>query len=402
MDKIKDEYLFKFPIKKIHNIFLESFPYYYLFFFETITHTSFYFFDNPFIFYFVYWGLVPIFDIFIDYTIYNYSPEDNKRLKKANNLFLIPLYLALIPDFIFSFYVLSQCVNPEKTLIYKLILIFGYSEAQSYHREITHNLNHYSDYFNKILSYLYLSKIFYSHYLLEHNKGHHLNTASELDPHFARKDTTIYQTLYKSLKQEYFSAWKIGYDNSESKKLIDNENFRIHLLYLGFIIFYWSYYGIQVFPFIFINHAFFSVQNVLVNYLTHYGLERKEINPGDFELQTIRFSWNFEEGLARFLFLNANRHSDHHLNPMKPYQCLHIYENSPFIPFESSYSMSEILLDPNGFCKAMNKVIETFGTEEERKRKEENQEYSLFYRKIYGFVYFILFFGIYFGYFYLF
>ena len=248
----------------------------------------------------------------------------------------------------------------------------------------------------------YLSIFFYGHYVFEHNKGHHSNTGTELDPFFARKDTNVYQILYKSLKQEYISAWKIGYDNSESKKLIDNENFRIHLLYLAFFIFYWSYYGIQVFPFIFINHLFFTIPNVILNYIAHYGLERKEMKPGVFEPQTIMYSWNSQWGFSKYTYFNANRHSDHHLNPMKNYQCLHMYENNPIIPIEKLFSLTDILINPNGYCKTINEVIESFGTEEERKRKEEIKEFSLFYPKLQSLLKGFMYAGIYLSYFYLF
>ena len=245
MEISKEEKKFKYPFKKLDNVFIESLPYYSLFILHTISYFSVYYYENPLIYYFLWWGIVPTLDIYSDFTTYNFSSEDNKRLKKANILFLIPLYITTIPDLIFNVYVLSECVNPEKTLIFKLILIFGFSEAQSYNNEIAHHLVHSCSYFDKTLAYLYLTKVFYGHYLFEHNKGHHLKTSTEEDPYYAEKNTTVYQSIYKSLKQEYISAWKIGYYNSESKKLIDNNNFRIHLVYVAFFIFYLSYYGMN-------------------------------------------------------------------------------------------------------------------------------------------------------------
>ena len=121
-----------------------------------------------------------------------------------------------------------------------------------------------------------------------------------------------------------------------------------------------------------------------------------------YEPQTIMFSWSFVLGFSRLYLLNANRHSDHHLNPSKFYQCLHMYENNPLVTLESSYSLTQILLDPYGYCKTMNKLIESIGTEEERKRKEEVQEFDLFYPKLQSLIKGFMYAGIYFCYFYLF
>ncbi len=58
-----------------------------------------------------------------------------------------------------------------------------------------------------------------------------------------------------------------------------------------------------------------------VNYLEHYGLERKLI-PGSenvFESVRITHSWNAPQVITNYLLFKLQRHSDHHANSYKPY-----------------------------------------------------------------------------------
>lgn len=69
-----------------------------------------------------------------------------------------------------------------------------------------------------------------------------------------------------------------------------------------------------------------------INYIEHYGLQRKEIQPGVYEKVNITHSWNTPHRISNYLLFKLQRHSDHHENGLKPYQILCAYEESPQMP----------------------------------------------------------------------
>ena len=80
-----------------------------------------------------------------------------------------------------------------------------------------------------------------------------------------------------------------------------------------------------------------------VNYLEHYGLQRKLI-PGSedvYESVRITHSWNAPQVMTNYLLFKLQRHSDHHANSYKPYQILDSFPESPMLPY--GYSVSLVL-----------------------------------------------------------
>lgn len=85
--------------------------------------------------------------------------------------------------------------------------------------------------------------------------------------------------------------------------------------------------------------CFFFGQSILafslleaVNYLEHYGMERKRLSSGLYEKVTPLHSWNASQSVSNFLLFQLQRHSDHHAYAFKPYQVLNHYEESPQLP----------------------------------------------------------------------
>ena len=80
-----------------------------------------------------------------------------------------------------------------------------------------------------------------------------------------------------------------------------------------------------------------------VNYLEHYGLQRKLI-PGStdvYESVKITHSWNAPHVVTNYILFKLQRHSDHHANSYKPYQVLDSFTESPMLPY--GYAISLII-----------------------------------------------------------
>lgn len=69
-----------------------------------------------------------------------------------------------------------------------------------------------------------------------------------------------------------------------------------------------------------------------INYIEHYGLQRKQSSDGSYEKISIQHSWNAPHRFTNYLLFKLQRHSDHHENSSKPYQTLESLEVSPLLP----------------------------------------------------------------------
>ncbi len=94
-------------------------------------------------------------------------------------------------------------------------------------------------------------------------------------------------------------------------------------------------FGWIMIPFLLV-HNFYSWQQLsLANYVEHYGLKREKKANGKYEPCQPRHSWNTNHIFSNLLLFHLQRHSDHHANPMRPYQALRDFSDLPRLP--SSY-----------------------------------------------------------------
>lgn len=77
-----------------------------------------------------------------------------------------------------------------------------------------HELIHRKEAFNKGLGMFTFSKVFYSHFLLEHSSGHHRNVATPEDSATARKGETFYAFTLRSAIGGHVNTY-----NRESSRL---------------------------------------------------------------------------------------------------------------------------------------------------------------------------------------
>jgi len=76
-----------------------------------------------------------------------------------------------------------------------------------------------------------------------------------------------------------------------------------------------------------------QMQQLLGDYVQHYGLTRARLPDGRYEPVGPRHSWNTPHWFSSALMLNAPRHSDHHAHPARPYPALRLTEDAPLLPW---------------------------------------------------------------------
>jgi alkane 1-monooxygenase len=59
-----------------------------------------------------------------------------------------------------------------------------------------------------------------------------------------------------------------------------------------------------------------------INYVEHYGLERRLLDDGTYEKVTDMHSWDAPQDFSSYFYVNIMLHSDHHSRSLKDYEKL--------------------------------------------------------------------------------
>ena len=235
---------------------------------------------------------------------------------------------------------------------------------------VAHELGHRPNPVAQFHARLALLSVSYMHFVIEHNRGHHVLVATPDDTATSRKNQTVYAFWRQSVLGGYRSAWRL-----EAKRLgrinrpvwsTDNEMIRFALLPLLLmaaltgLFSWWAGQLTWIVPIYFVAQsviAFLSLE--CVNYIEHYGIMRRELAPGRYERVNPLHSWNANHRLSNLMLFQLQRHSDHHAFAARPYQVLRHFDESPQLPFGYPVMILMSLVPPLWFS-VMNPRLETW------------------------------------------
>ncbi|KTD40773.1 alkane 1-monooxygenase [Legionella parisiensis] len=225
---------------------------------------------------------------------------------------------------------------------------------------LAHELMHKNSMIDQILSKLLLVSVCYGHFFIEHVRGHHVHVATSKDPATSRLGEGLYQFLPRTIIGSFRSAM-----NLERKRLNRLGYAWFHLknqfwwiismpIFLAMTLFY---YGGWIALFFFILQSLTAIILLeVINYIEHYGLERKKLANGYYEKVSTQHSWNASHWLSNMLLFHLQRHSDHHVHGARPYQVLRHIDSSPQLP--SGYlGMIILAFFPPLWRKVMDKRV---------------------------------------------
>ncbi|MBX9779501.1 MAG: alkane 1-monooxygenase [Chitinophagaceae bacterium] len=201
---------------------------------------------------------------------------------------------------------------------------------------VGHELGHRANKQEQFLAKLLLLSTQYMHFFIEHNKGHHKRVATLEDPASARLGENIFFFYPRTIIFSYISAWEIA--NKEAIKKtgtvwrIKNEMLQFTVLQLLFVVSIGLLFGLPVLCYYMCAAAIGIALLEAVNYIEHYGLSRKEIQPGKYERPQPIHSWNSNHVLGRLMLFELSRHSDHHYLASRKYQVLQHHDDAPQMP----------------------------------------------------------------------
>jgi alkane 1-monooxygenase len=201
---------------------------------------------------------------------------------------------------------------------------------------VGHELGHRVNKAEQTLAKALLLTSLYMHFFTEHNKGHHKRVATPEDPSSARYGEPVYTFYFRTIIFSYLSAWHIAGDEVKKKGKavlsLHNEMIQFHLIQLAFLGIIYFFFGGWV-TLYFIAAALMGILLLeTVNYIEHYGLQRRALGDGKYERAMPEHSWNSDHVLGRVFLFELSRHSDHHYMASRKYQVLRHHEDAPQMP----------------------------------------------------------------------
>ena len=307
-------------------------------------------------------GLIPLLEPFTGRSTQNLSIAERSEKLKAK-FFDWLLYLN-VPIVGFIFYLFTRRLEGGGLELYEVIgmtlstgIVAGSSGIN-----VAHELGHRKNVAERFMAWLLLLPSFYMHFYIEHNRGHHKNVSTPLDPASAQKGENLYRFWIRSTTGSYLNAWRIQKQllaKSESGFFsFKNEMLFFHLVELVYILSIGFMFGIQVLGWVMLSGVIGFLLLETINYVEHYGLRRQLLPSGNYEPVKPRHSWNANQELGRIMLYELTRHSDHHYLASKKYQVLDHHEESPQLPAGYPTCMLMALMPPLWFS-VMDKRIST-------------------------------------------
>lgn len=219
---------------------------------------------------------------------------------------------------------------------------------------VAHELGHRSSSVAQFHAKAALLSVCYGHFIIEHNRGHHVHVATPQDPATSHKNQTLYAFWAQTLVGSYRSAWRI------EKRLLAKEGHLVWsrhndmlwfaalpvlfcgVLTAGFSV--WVGYVAWIVPVFFFSQSLIAILLLeSVNYIEHYGIVRRETSgmtvarhpdhPVRYERVNPLHSWNASQLVSNLVLFQLQRHSDHHAYAARPYQVLRHFDEAPQLPF---------------------------------------------------------------------
>lgn len=282
------------------------------------------------------WCFIPLIELLVKPSPVNMTAAE-EELAKNDRTYDFLLYGIVILQYIMLVRFLYSMRDPSLTLmdiagrIWVMGLLCGVFGIN-----VGHELGHRVNRFEQTLAKALLLTSLYMHFFTEHNKGHHKRVATPEDPSSARYGEMIYLFYFRTIIFSYLSAWHIA--NEEVRKKgkavfsLHNEMILFHLIQGTLIaLIFWQFGGWVLLYFL----AAAGIGILLletVNYIEHYGLQRKATGEGTYERAMPEHSWNSDHIVGRLMLFELSRHSDHHYMASRKYQVLRHHDHSPQMP----------------------------------------------------------------------
>lgn len=228
---------------------------------------------------------------------------------------------------------------------------------------VAHELFHKKNGFEQALGHALLMTVSYMHFYIEHLTGHHVHVATPRDPATARRGESLYAFYFRTVSQSWLDAWRIEKQRLQHRGYslwgYRNRMLWFTALPVLFATMLGGLFGWQAVLYFFAQSVIGFTLLEMVNYLEHYGLQRRELAPGRYEKVNMAHAWNADQRITNYFLFKLQRHADHHVHPLRRYQALRHFDDSPQLP--TGYpGMMLLALAPPLWRKVMHPRLDHF------------------------------------------
>ena len=201
---------------------------------------------------------------------------------------------------------------------------------------VAHELIHKRERMEQWAGGVLLSSVCYSGFKVEHVRGHHVHVSTPADASSARLGQSVYPFVAQALWRNTANAWRL-----EAQRLAA---LRLPALHWRNELLWWTLVSLLMLGacaaaagaigalFFLAQGAIAAMSLEIINYIEHYGLERRRLSDGRYERTTHLHSWNSNYLLTNLMLFQLQRHSDHHEHARRRYQALLHHDDSPQLP----------------------------------------------------------------------
>lgn len=318
---------------------------------------------------FMIFAVLPIVDHLLGQDPANPTDEQVERMSRNPwyafmTLMVVPAQFAVLA---FGAWVFVS--TPELTWVGKIgwILSVGIVSA-ILAINVGHELIHKRNRLESWAGGLLYASVCYAGFKVEHVRGHHVTVSTPEDASSARYGQSLYRFLPHAYLHNFLNAWKLEAQRLHRKGLPAfhwrNELIWWYAISAALVLTWTVLFGWQGGLF-YLGVSWMSFTTLeIINYVEHYGLHRRKLANGRYERTTPAHSWNSNYLLTNMGLFHLQRHSDHHAFPLRRYQVLRHYDESPQLP--TGYAgMYVLALIPPLWFRVMNPRVEAYYKGEE-------------------------------------
>lgn len=214
---------------------------------------------------------------------------------------------------------------------------------------VAHELIHKPARSLRLMGRLIYTSLLVGHHASAHLRVHHVHVASDGDPSSAR----LGEGFYRFALRAGVGAFRAGLRAESDLLRRGGKSWLSHpyLLYVGgglaFVMGAFALAGAGGVVVYLALCSYAQMQILMSDYVQHYGLRRKTRPDGRLEPVGPHHSWNAPHWFSSALTLNAPRHSDHHVTPLRAYPALQLEpEKMPYLPYPLPLMATFCLVPP--------------------------------------------------------
>lgn len=278
---------------------------------------------------------VTLLDMLVGEDVHN-PPEAIIEQLASDQYYRALLYL-YIPLLYFNFFLVAHTIATVGIPWWAVaVLAYHCGAVNGAALTVGHELGHKQSRLDRFAAQVVNALPAYAHFCLEHNRGHHTEVATPGDPASAKMGENVYAfSLHEQFggirrgarfERERLARKGLGFWHWRNEIL---QGYALTALIWIAVMAIW---GWAMIFFLLVQTYVAWWQLTLANYVEHYGLLRRRQNDGRYEPCQPRHSWNTNHIVSNVLLFHLQRHSDHHANPLRPYQTLRDFDELPRLP----------------------------------------------------------------------